>query len=59
MLCKWHLPQKGHQGHLQKLQGSGFAFGSFVQAEGGPDCLQSGWAPFARSAGGGSNGEQE
>lgn len=21
MLCKWHLPQKGHQGHLQKLQG--------------------------------------
>lgn len=23
-LCKCHLPQKGHQGHPQKLQGSGF-----------------------------------
>lgn len=24
VLCKRHLPQNGHQGHLQKLQGWGF-----------------------------------
>lgn len=41
MFCNRHLPQKGHQGHLGNLQGSGFAFHSSVQAKGSPGWL--GW----------------